>query len=421
MMENYTVGKPAIRGLEKTTMLKYFTHMGQQLAKEFERRHCDYQFFPQLARLVLQQQRLPPLDSGQILAALTSPELPRQRLDDQFSDLTVTLFKHQHFRIDLLCWLNASTSIHQHAFSGAFRVWQGSSMHSIYRFEETQRFNTMMRFGKVTQECCEYLKAGDVRVIEAGSSLTHAVFHLEAPTYTIIIRTHGEPWSSPQFNLLPPYLAYSPDHLRQEIEPVANWVRFMLAQQHPNISETLLSQIPNIKSEAVAVHGPWWFELLHQKGHGKALVEAVSQHHPKVIADNLVEAGRCWIRTQQGMMMREKITDEDTRYFIAALMNSQNRQALESMLAPIKPEKPDVDTLWHWLRLLLQSGELTVSLRGSAAAFVVKALLSTNNVEDFIQHLGQQHASLAQGDKKQQFVELYRRIRSIPILQPVFR
>ena len=95
--------------------------------------------------------------------------------------------------------MDATASIHQHAFSGAFRVVTGSSLHSEYEFVEQARVSQLLLLGEVRTQRLEALTRGDVRRITSGrAGLVHSLFHLDQPSVTLVIRTYGEPWAQPQ-------------------------------------------------------------------------------------------------------------------------------------------------------------------------------------------------------------------------------
>src|SRR5215208_5129839 len=80
----------------------------------------------------------------------TTANLPRQQ-DPQakFGNPPVTLFVGPRFYIDVYYWLDSTTSIHQHSFSGAFQVLLGGSVHSRYRFAKQREINPHFLVGEI--------------------------------------------------------------------------------------------------------------------------------------------------------------------------------------------------------------------------------------------------------------------------------
>src|SRR5262249_6236027 len=133
----------------------------------------------------------------------------RQQPETGFSNLPVTVYRGDAFHLELLVWTRASTSVHQHGFSGAFRVVTGSSLHSNYRFIERQRINSHLLIGDIEMTSMQLLNVGDVVPISAGrEGLVHSLFHLDEPSVTLVARTGWEPESAPQYDLIQPRFAF---------------------------------------------------------------------------------------------------------------------------------------------------------------------------------------------------------------------
>ncbi len=134
-------------------------------------------------------------------------------LDGKFAEPPVSLYRGGHFDISALTWLDGTTSIHQHAFCGAFHVLAGSSIHSRYEFEAWQAPAHMQRAiaGRLRLLDIEVLNKGDTRAIRRGSSLIHSLFHMDRPSVTIVIRTITDDTNSEvQYDYRWPGLALDP-------------------------------------------------------------------------------------------------------------------------------------------------------------------------------------------------------------------
>ena len=89
--------------------------------------------------------------------------------------MPLVVYRGDGFYIELLIWVDGSTSIHQHGFSGVFRVIEGSSLHSVYNFRPTRRINSRALVGDIRFISLNYLKTGDQRRITSGpGGLAHA-------------------------------------------------------------------------------------------------------------------------------------------------------------------------------------------------------------------------------------------------------
>lgn len=112
-------------------------------------------------------------------------------LSGKFSEPPVSLYHGVDFEISALTWLDGTTTIHQHAFCGAFHVLAGSSIHCRYHFDATRSSTPGERAmtGSLHLLDLEVLHPGDTRIITRGSKLIHSLFHMIRPSVTIVIRT----------------------------------------------------------------------------------------------------------------------------------------------------------------------------------------------------------------------------------------
>ena len=98
----------------------------------------------------------------------------------EFGQPPLTVFWGQQFRIEVLFWVRGLPGVHEHAFSGAFHVLHGSSIHTHWQFEPEERINTKLLLGKTLLKKAEILNQGDSRPIISGSELIHTTFHRDA-------------------------------------------------------------------------------------------------------------------------------------------------------------------------------------------------------------------------------------------------
>jgi len=190
-----------------------FSQLGARVSEAWRARRRDERAFPEIARTALEWAALDRTYDFDALAqalAVADP-LPRQNVaDESFGQPPVTVFQGDGFFIEVLFWTDGAVAIHQHGFSGAFSVFEGSSVHTRHRFTETKRINSAVLLGELSFVDAELLVRGDVREIPAGPELIHTTFHLDRPTVSIVVRTHSEHLGQPQYSYLPPGLAFDP-------------------------------------------------------------------------------------------------------------------------------------------------------------------------------------------------------------------
>src|SRR5208283_3593659 len=184
--------------------------LGEEIHAKLKRRSFDEKALPAIAAEALSCIELESdFQLDQLAEFLITTKIDQQP-SCGFSNLPPIVYRCEEFYIELLIWMDATTTIHQHSFSGAFRVLVGSSFHSVYEFNEHERINSQLLLGDVRLKMAEILRTGDVRLIHPGrSGLVHALFHLDRPSVTVVVRNYNEPWALPQYSLAPPNIVYN--------------------------------------------------------------------------------------------------------------------------------------------------------------------------------------------------------------------
>ena len=117
-------------------------HYFGRLAAGVWRLWKDYQYdeeaFSDVAMRMLTEE--PPADQVSFLdvakfGLFTNP-LPFQTdIESVFGQPPLTVHWQPEFRIEVLFWTSRIIGIHQHAFSGAFHLLTGSSLHTVWDFK----------------------------------------------------------------------------------------------------------------------------------------------------------------------------------------------------------------------------------------------------------------------------------------------
>jgi len=121
-----------------------------------------------------------------------------------FAAPPLVAWQEQRFFVEVPFWVDGTTVIHDHGFSGAFQVLGGSSIHTWYEFEPEHRAKASLMLGRLEQKGIEYLRPGDVRQVVAGHRFIHALFHIERPSVTLLVRTYSDPDTPDASEYLPP-------------------------------------------------------------------------------------------------------------------------------------------------------------------------------------------------------------------------
>ena len=151
--------------------MQVFQDLGSLIEQRWRDEDYCEEVFPEIAEQALiemtPRRQVSPWDIIRWVG--TSTELPQQQdVVGAFGNPPITLYNGPRFYIDIYYWLDGTTSIHQHSFSGAFQVFSGSSLHSRYDFEEKRKVNAHFSVGQITLNSVELLKEDDVRRIVPG-------------------------------------------------------------------------------------------------------------------------------------------------------------------------------------------------------------------------------------------------------------
>jgi hypothetical protein len=188
----------------------FFDEFGALVAERWAAKNFDAANFAKVALGALQE--LPPsehVDASEIVEWVMSADRPPpQDLKSHFGQPPLILYRGDLFYIEALFWLDVHTDIHQHGFSGAFHLLEGSSLHCRYVFELNERINARFLLGELRLKSVEYLRKGDSRPIESGHRFIHSTFHLHRPTISIVVRTPFDSEAGPQYSYLKPFVAH---------------------------------------------------------------------------------------------------------------------------------------------------------------------------------------------------------------------
>ena len=261
------------------------------------------------------------------------------------------------FYIQALFWMDGTTDIHQHGFSGAFHVMAGSSLHSRYDFLKPRPVTPRFRLGDLKLREAHLLPAGTTVPIESGDGCIHSLFHLETPSVTIVVRTHSDPGTDPQFTYLPLHVALDP--IQNDTLTLRRRQLLDVLEQtgDPSYPELILRMIVELDLER------GFFILQNGIGHLRALGEweeiwaaFVKKHGTKVrpLLATLEEI----VRRDGIVAMRASASAPDLRFFLALLLNIPDRKRIMEMIAESYQGYP-MANVQQWALELLQQDEAT--------------------------------------------------------------
>ncbi len=332
-------------------MIPYFLNLGQSIERAWLARGYDEEVFPTLAVDLLAenppQQHVGTADVVDWVFGTSHPFLqPAGRAF--FGEPPVLVYQGPRFYIEVLFWMAATTSIHEHGFSGAFAVLAGSSVHSHWRFARERTINSRLLCGRLERVSTEILRPGAIRQIDSGSRLIHQLFHLELPSVTIVVRTYSDRKHQPQYQYLPPGLAIDPedhDPLRAR--------RLLLLD---NMARGRLPGLPEYAGRLIAVADPetlWqMFSTLTRRKVDRGLLDGLFRlardRHGDVV-DLFRRVCEDERRTRVVTALREKVVDPQARFLLALLMLMPDRDAIVETVQQQFPNLQPVPAIETWV------------------------------------------------------------------------
>jgi len=343
-------------------MNPYFEKLGRTVADRWQERNFSLEAFPELARLALDE--FPPsgnVDLDALIREFLSDDEQPFQSESGFGQPELVAFNHPRFYIQILFWLDGTTEIHQHEFSGAFHVMRGSSIHSEFDFTGARSVTPHLRIGELRMKQVELLETGRTVPITSGRECIHSLFHLDTPSVTVVVRTHNDPGTGPQYNYLPPHIAIDPLHS----DPLT-----MRRQQLLDVLETLddpdYANIVNEMAETLDFERGfkilrYTMPHLQNLGEWETVLTTFQNRHGELangVPDTLTEC----LRRDSLSGMRNQIVDPDHRFFLALLLNVPTRKDILAFIAKRIPDQSPIETILGWAEELIEPSDFGISL-----------------------------------------------------------
>jgi hypothetical protein len=340
----------------------FFKELGETVLKLWKRDKFSLAKFPQIARAALEQR--PPatqVDLPAFMRDFLLHEKHPSQTDSPFGEPEIVVYKHRRFYIQLLFWMDGTTAIHQHAFSGAFHVMHGSSIHAHYAFEKARPVTPHMSVGNVRMKKMEILETGRTVPITSGHQTIHSLFHLDSPSVTVVVRTQHDFGAGPQFNYLPPHMAIDPLH--SDLLTMRRTQLFDVLEQTRDggYAELVMEMLAHLDFER------GFYVLQHCMGHLQQLDEwnaAMKLFKKKhgTLAAGVAATLHEEVRRNVIKSMRSTITEPEHRFFLALLMNAPTRADLLALVAQRFPKQAPLDIVLRWAGDLMEASDEGVTI-----------------------------------------------------------
>jgi len=404
------------------------------LGGEIEQAWADVQYrtdeFASIAQTALKARVLPSTMSIDRICrwfALSS-QIPYQSWDASFGEPPIQLYSGRRFYIEALFWTDGTTTIHQHSFSGAFQVLLGGSIHTTYSFQPRETISRHLLLGDLAARSSELLHTGDIRRIDSGDRLIHSLFHLERPSLTLVVRTKFDAGTDPQYNYLPPGIACSP---MVGDDRASRLLRLLdvLEPRSPVTVQLLADLFKVLDLETVVAMLMHW-----SRAHpidtevSEALLEIVSHRHGAMAATlrSAIQEAR-----RQALIVSQRRSNHraDLRFFLALLLNLNDRDRILQFVAQQYPEKSPIDQITDWCQELLSAAAVDVAGTASgarpafgldeAAQKVLRYLLEEQTPEQVVTALSEEYDDV--DEQRVQILDLCAALSDVSLLRPLFR
>jgi hypothetical protein len=405
-----------------STDMKYFQNLGAMVERLWKEARYDERAFSEIATQVLHDQ--PPNERVSFWDAVKygvlSDDLPNQvDLGAEFGQPPLTVYWSHGFRIELLFWVVGLTDIHQHAFSGAFHVMHGSSLHTVQEFEIEERVVTRLLYGKLGLKKAELLRTGDIRSIEAGNKFIHATFHLDRPSVTVVIRTNREVEHLPQYSYLPPSIAFSDDQLDPVIKRRIQLLRMLgNAGRFDELYNVIIHLLERADTYSAFQCLLDTFPMFANETDRNRLLLAASRKHSRLIEvchPALIAQDRR-IRITN---LRNQVANPDLQFFLALLLNVSGRDSILELVKDRYQCSDPAAKVIGWVNELSRLG-LTDTKFPEAWLVILRSLLHRSDVSQVQRELAELHGKKAIAGITKEIELLAEALREYWLLCPLF-
>ena len=333
--------------LKSKAMDTYFSELGRTVYDKWKAKDFSLTEFPMIARMALEKK--PParhVDLDQLLRDFLLDDNQPFQTSSGFGQPELIVYDCPKFYIQILFWLDGTTDIHQHSFSGAFHVLAGSSIHSRFDFTDVSPITPHFQLGDLKLRDTHLLEKGCTVPIHSGHGFIHSLFHLETPSVTVVIRTHSDPGTDPQFTYLPPHVALDP--LKQDALTTRRKQLLDVLEQteDENYAPLIIKMLNGLDFERGFFILQNCVATLRHLGFWEKALETFARKHGQLallIAPTLDEI----IRRDGITALRASFEDVEHRFFLALLLNVGSRTEILRMIsAKMNEEALRVITRW---------------------------------------------------------------------------
>ena len=224
------------------------------------------------------------------------------------------------------------------------------SIETRYRFEPERAFDGHFVMGKLQVVETSLNAPGAVTPIRAGAGgLVHALFHLERPSVSIVVRTFRDAHAGPQFNFARAGIGYDPFFVEAYRDRALQLVTMLRRTEHPAF-ERLVGDLIARSDLHMAYRVLGACAELSDAGLFARLLDRVSD---RPAAAAVFEAAFREARRVGFLYSRRALVkDPELRFFLGVLLNATRREDALALVHARAPEAEPAAKTAAWVRRL---------------------------------------------------------------------
>lgn len=395
---------------------------GSRLGRAWRARNYDEREFPSLAESALRELAQSNINVEALVQWLMRVQqypMGGPNEGGGFGEPAVTLYndpgKGNGIVLEALVWRNGTTSIHDHAFPGAFMVAQGSSIHSQYNFSSTDKVRDDLHLGRLRWESSELLTVGAVRKIEPGANFIHSLFHLDFPSLTLVARCSSG--STMQYDYAVPGVAINPFHKPAPLDTQIEMLRALTdPESFQNASElllrdadlwTILKVLKFVYRRRSAI--PDWGRLVSVAAEGQG------NDRMATILEYVAEE----TRSEAIMALRAVVRKKELRFFLALLVNVPSQASITEIVSLRYPGIEPVEKIIAWIGELSAGHDIGLTFT-PLTLLLVRIAMDGGSLQDACTILGRSFSTSNVELHRNALAELWQEIHETTLLRPLF-
>jgi hypothetical protein len=356
----------------------YFARLAAGVWRLWKEYQYDEAAFSDVALRMLTEE--PPADQVSFLdvakfGLFTNPLPFQTNIESVFGQPPLTVHWQPEFRIEVLFWTSSVIGIHQHAFSGAFHLLTGSSLHTVWDFKCEERVSSQLLLGAVDLKKAELLGVGDTTAIIAGNRFIHATHHLDRPTITVVIRTNSEKNHLPQYSYLEPFIAYDAVHGNAGVRRRLQLLQMLSSTgRDKELLDAIKCLLDDVNHHHALLYLLEAYKLIRDETQRNLLLSWAGSKHGR-----LAESFRLVLDTQEQRnkigQIAEKIGQAELQFFTALLRNIPKSGEILKITRDRFPQEDPLTMIVKWTADLSQYDLSDLGLSAPSLTQPIRELL----------------------------------------------